>query len=87
MEEVKKKRWRPSLLEFRMLEREYSDCLHAYAKKKEEFARLEEALKKAVDRATELERLLGVEEGLKESACRQIDELRGRGFWRRVLNR
>ena len=70
-----------------MLEREYSDCLHAYAKKKEEFARLEEALKKAVDRATELERLLGVEEGLKESAYRQIDELRGRGFWRRVLNR
>ena len=86
MEEVKKKRWRPSLLEFRMLEREYSDCLHAYAKKKE-FARLEEALKKAVDRATELERLLGVEEGLKESAYRQIDELRGRSLWRRVLNR
>ena len=87
MEEGKKKRWRPSLLEFRMLEREYGDCLHAYAKKKEEFARLEDALKKAVDHASSMEWQLNVEKGLKESAYRQIEELRSRGFWRRVFNK
>ena len=88
MEEVKKKkRWRPSLLEFRMLEREYGDCLHAYAKKKDELRRMEEALKKAVDYASSLEWQLNVEKGLKESSYREVEELRSRGFWRRVFNR
>lgn len=101
MEEGKKKRWRPSLTEYRALERkvaelhdvitlterEYGDALHAYAKKKEEFARLEDALKKAVDHASSMEWQLNVEKGLKESAYRQIEELRSRGFWRRVFNR
>ena len=58
-----------------MLEREYSDCLHAYAKKKEEFRRLEEALKRAVDHASSLEWQLNVEKGLKESSYREVEEL------------
>ena len=70
-----------------MLEREYGDCLHAYAKKKEEFARLEEALKKAVDHASSMEWQLSVETGLKEAAYRELEELKNRGFWRRVFNR
>ena len=70
-----------------MLEREYGDCLHAYAKKKEEFLRLEDALKKAVDHASSMEWQLSVETGLKEAAYRELEELKGRGFWRRVFNR
>ena len=70
-----------------MLEREYGDCLHAYAKKKEEFLRLEEALKKAVDHASSMEWQLSVETGLKEAAYHELEELKNRGFWRRVFNR
>ena len=73
MEEGKKKRWRPSLTEYRtleerivMTEREYGDALEALARKREEY-----------------ERLLEVNNALRG----EIASLRGRGFFKRLFNK
>ena len=100
MEEGKKKRWRPSLTEYRALERkvaelqdvitlterEYGDALHAYAKKKAEYGKLQEELFDTRKEVSELSVQLEVEIGLKESAYAQVERLRNRGFWQRVMN-
>ena len=44
-----KKRWRPSIEEFRALEREYGDALEAYAVLKERYAELDREHDAAVD--------------------------------------
>ena len=85
--EKSRKRWRPSLEVYRALEREYGDALEAYARSKESCERMSRELLDAKRRIEELEVQLEVEIGLKESCYRQIEELRSRGFLRRVLNR
>ena len=45
-----KKRWRPSIEEYRALEREYGDALEAYAVLKGRYARLDKEYDAVVDK-------------------------------------